>query len=228
MASASCAVDLAPHSPACALLGRKADLFDQMVCCVVKRLVPSGFKALASGAVACLALAGLGVDAPRAQADAGSTSGFEFRWDSQRDYRKLYYFISSGRATARSDYYLVLSPKDRKTALIKLAIAVPKDFDTKLDPKAIELCFMNRGGVREKTGCKEVIPATVEVSADSTAVEIFPDRPVPTGKSIGVHMRLYNPFNPGMYQFNALGQAPGDVPVSGYLGSWVIEISPET
>jgi len=199
-----------------------------MVCCVVKRLVPSGFKAFASAAAACLALAGLGVDAPRAQADAGSTSGFEFRWDSQRDYRKLYYFISSGRATARSDYYLVLSPKDRKTALIKLAIAVPKDFDTKLDPQAIELCFMNRGGVREKTGCKEVIPATVEVSADSTAVEIFPDRPVPTGKSIGVHMRLYNPFNPGMYQFNALGQAPGDVPVSGYLGSWVIEISPET
>jgi hypothetical protein len=30
-----------------------------------------------------------------------------------------------------------------------------------------------------------------------------------------------------MYQFNALAQAPGDVPVSGYLGSWVIQIDPQ-
>jgi hypothetical protein len=31
-----------------------------------------------------------------------------------------------------------------------------------------------------------------------------------------------------MYQFNALAQAPGDVPVSGYLGSWVIQIDPQS
>ena len=29
-----------------------------------------------------------------------------------------------------------------------------------------------------------------------------------------------------MYQFNALIQAPGDVPVSGYVGSWLIQIDP--
>jgi hypothetical protein len=29
-----------------------------------------------------------------------------------------------------------------------------------------------------------------------------------------------------MYQFNALAQAPGDVPVSGYLGSWLIQVDP--
>jgi len=27
-----------------------------------------------------------------------------------------------------------------------------------------------------------------------------------------------------MYQFNALIQAPGDVPVAGYVGSWLIDI----
>ena len=36
-------------------------------------------------------------------------------------------------------------------------------------------------------------------------------------------MKIFNPSQ-GMYQFNALAQAPGDVPVSGYLGSWVIDI----
>jgi hypothetical protein len=27
-----------------------------------------------------------------------------------------------------------------------------------------------------------------------------------------------------MYQLNAMAQAPGDIPVSGYLGSWMIQI----
>ena len=183
-------------------------------------------KRIVAGAAAALVFSVVGVH-PQAASAQGSPSGFEFRWDSSKDYRKLYYYLSSARATARSDYYLVLSPKDRKTALIKLSISIPKDFDSKLNPKDIELCVMRRGSVRSKTGCSEIIPATVEVSPDGTAVEIFPERPVPTGKSIGVHMRLINPYNPGMYQFNALGQAPGDVPVSGYLGSGVIEISPE-
>ena len=43
---------------------------------------------------------------------------------------------------------------------------------------------------------------------------------------IGVYMNIFNPFNIGMYQFNALAQAPGDVPMAGYLGSWLIQIDP--
>jgi hypothetical protein len=39
-------------------------------------------------------------------------------------------------------------------------------------------------------------------------------------------MTLFNPFTAGMFQFNALAQAPGEVPISGYLGSWLIEIDP--
>ena len=49
---------------------------------------------------------------------------------------------------------------------------------------------------------------------------------MPDTGTIGVYMRLFNPFNTGMYQFNALAQAPGDVPISGYLGSWLIQIEP--
>ena len=37
-------------------------------------------------------------------------------------------------------------------------------------------------------------------------------------------MKIFNPSNSGMFQFNALAQAPGDVPVAGYLGSWLIDI----
>jgi hypothetical protein len=87
---------------------------------------------------------------------------------------------------------------------------------------------MKEGGMLSRTRCEKDIPATVEVAADGTAIEIFPDTPVPVGKTIGVYMNLFNPFDIGMYQFNALAQAPGDVPVSGYLGSWVIQIDPQS
>jgi hypothetical protein len=29
-----------------------------------------------------------------------------------------------------------------------------------------------------------------------------------------------------MFQLNAMAQAPGDIPVSTYLGSWIISIDP--
>ena len=183
--------------------------------------------ALAYGLAAATGLAtGLAGMPLVARADVGNSSGFEFRWDTDKDFRKLWYHVSNGRATNRSDYYLVLGPKDRQTALLKLAISVPKDFDAAIDPKRIQLCYMLRGGITRKTECQEVIPAVVEVSKNNNAIEVFPNQPVPVGRSIGVRIQLTNPYNPGMYQFNALAQAPGDVPISGYLGSWVIEISP--
>jgi hypothetical protein len=182
---------------------------------LIKRLLPLSAFFLALAAP---------LSAPVAHAQAGSSSGFEFRWDNSRDFRKLYYFLTLADAGARSDYYLVLGPKDRKTALLKLAISVPSYFDAKINPSDVSLCTIKQGGIASKTRCLETIPATVEVAPDGTAIEIFPDRPVATGTTIGVYMQIFNP-SAGMYQFNALGQAPGAVPISGYLGSWVVEIN---
>ena len=150
----------------------------------------------------------------------------EFRWDNTKDYRRLYYFMTETQRLKRSEYYLILKPKDRKTAILKLDVGMPKSFDTKINPKYVKLCYMKEGGMLARTRCEQDIPATVEVAADGTGIEIFPDTPVPVGKTIGVYINLFNPFNAGMYQFNAMAQAPGDVPVSGYLGSWLIQIDP--
>jgi hypothetical protein len=158
----------------------------------------------------------------------GTPGLVEFRWDSSKDYRKLYFFMTDTKRLKRSEYYLILKPKDRKTAILKLTVGIPKSFDTKIDPKFVKLCTMKEGGMLSRTRCEADIPATVEVAADGTAIEIFPDTPVPVGKTIGVYINLFNPFNIGMYQFNALAQAPGDVPVSGYLGSWLIQIDPQS
>ncbi len=190
----------------------------------------AGFRMGAAGTAmaAALGLAGVAAAlAPMLPVKGQGTPGLvEFRWDSSKDYRKLYYFMTDTKRLKRSEYYLILKPKDRKTAILKLVVGIPKSFDTKIDPKRVKLCYMKEGGMLARTRCESDIPATVEVAADGTAIEIFPDTPVPVGKTIGVYINLFNPFNAGMYQFNALAQAPGDVPVSGYLGSWLIQIDP--
>merc|ERR1711965_570664 len=60
----------------------------------------------------------------------------EFRWESDNNYRKLYYVQTSTRTRERSDYYLMLRPKDRKTAILKLSITVPDYFNAKIRPLA--------------------------------------------------------------------------------------------
>ena len=161
---------------------------------------------------------------PKAALAQGTPSIMEFRWDQTKDYRKLYYFTTNTARQQRSEYYFVLKPKDRKTAILKLAISVPKTFDTTIDPKRIKLCYMKSGSFTRRTRCDETIPATVEVTTDGRSIEIFPDTPVPVGKTIGVYMQVINPPSAGMFQFNALAQAPGAVPISGYLGSWLIQV----
>jgi hypothetical protein len=156
----------------------------------------------------------------------GTPSLMEFRWDNTKDYRKLYYFMTYTERLKRSEYYLILKPKDRKTAILKLSITIPSYFDTKIDPKRVKLCKMSEGGMMARTKCQETIPATIEIAENGSAIEIFPDKPVPDTGTIGVYMNIFNPFNIGMYQFNALAQAPGDVPMAGYLGSWLIQIDP--
>jgi hypothetical protein len=176
------------------------------------------------------ALAGIGSLAasflePPAQAQ-GTPSLMEFRWDNTKDYRKLYYFMTETQRLKRSEYYLILRPKDRKTAILKLSITIPSYFDAKINPKRVKLCKMSEGGMMSRTRCQETIPATIEIAENGSAIEIFPDTPVPDTGTIGVYMNIFNPFNIGMYQFNALAQAPGDVPIAGYLGSWLIQIEP--
>jgi hypothetical protein len=177
-------------------------------------------------AAACLAgtaalLAPLGMPRARAQ---GTPSIMEFRWDPSRDYRKLYYFTTSTVRLQRGEYYFVLKPKDRKTAILKLALSFPKDFESTIEAKNIKLCYMAAGSFTKKTRCDKDIPATVEVAANGKTVEVFPDTPVPVGKTIGVYMMIFNPRQAGMFQVNAMAQAPGDIPVSGYLGSWLIQV----
>lgn len=179
------------------------------------------------GTAGMLGLGGLGNGAlVRPAAAQGTPSLLEFRWENSRDYRRLYYYVSNTQRLRRSDYYLLLRSRDRNTAILKLSVTIPPSFDSTIDTNRVRLCRMNEGGVLARTRCLEELPATIELAENGRALEIFPDTPIPDTGTVGVHIRLFNPFNTGMYQFNALAQAPGDVPISGYLGSWLIQIEP--
>ena len=195
-----------------------------------KRQLPLIAAGLTAGTLSILSLATLAL-APLANPGAvraqGTSGLVEFRWDNTKDYRRLYYFITETHRLKRSEYYLILRPKDRKTAIMKLSITIPAYFDVKIEPSQVKLCKMQEGGMLSRTKCIEKIPATIEVAANGKAIDIFPDIPVSDQGTIGVYINLFNPFNSGMYQFNALAQAPGDVPMAGYLGSWLIDIDPD-
>ncbi|MEB3303696.1 MAG: DUF2808 domain-containing protein [Cyanobacteriota bacterium] len=186
-------------------------------------------RSAAAGVGAALALAPLlaaPLVAPQASQAQGTPGLMEFRWDNSKDYRKLYFFQSDTQRLKLSDYYLILKPKDRKTAILKLTVSMPKGFDSQIDPKRVKLCRMSEGGMLKRTRCEKEIPATVEVNAKAGTIEIFPETPLSDKQTVGVYMRIFNPFNIGMYQFNAMAQAPGDIPISTYLGSWLIQIDP--
>ncbi len=210
----------APWSAPLSRLGRHSALIGRSRA----RRAARAIVGLGTGVAACLALplASPWWTAPvRAQ---GTPGLMEFRWDNTKDYRKLYFFQTDTTRLKLSDYFLILKPKDRKTAILKLTVAIPKGFDSKIDPKRVKLCRMTEGGMLKRTRCDKEIPATVEVNQKAGTIEIFPDAPVSDKHTIGVYMRIFNPFNIGMYQFNALAQAPGDIPISTYLGSWLIQI----
>ena len=176
-----------------------------------------GAAALASGvALTCL-------NDVKAQSSAG-TPGISFRWNNNEGFKKLYFFISNQERDTWSNYSLILKAKDRKAAILKLDVTVPQYFDTTINPKEVALKYCQVGSALKRTRCNETIPATVELANDGKTLEIFPESPVPPDRAIGVVFPVYNPGS-GMYQFNALAQAPGDVPMAGYLGSWVIELT---
>ncbi len=176
---------------------------------------------LASGVV-CSSLLIEGFLQPKA---TSSPSLLEFRWENSQDYRKLYYYQSSKEKRDRSTYYLVLKPNDRKTAILKLSIKVPDYFNASIPTKNLSLCKVNIGGMLSKTRCIEKVPAIFEINKEQTNIDIFPNNPIPAEGTYAVVMKIFNPTQSGMFQFNALGQPPGDIPISRYIGSWTIDIN---
>tara|TARA_Y100001968_G_C19130834_1_gene606640 strand:+ start:109 stop:705 length:597 start_codon:yes stop_codon:yes gene_type:complete len=158
-----------------------------------------------------------------------ANNGFaEFQWDQDPAYKKLRYLQSSKVKLDRAKYFFFFRSRDRNTAIIKLKIKVPKNFDAKINPKKLSFCQVKMGGFSERTKCVKNIPAIIEVDQNQTNIEIFPNQAIPTDKkTYALVMKIFNPRRSGMFQFSAFSQSPGDLPISQYLGTWNITIDTE-
>ena len=155
-------------------------------------------------------------------------AGLEFQWDQDSGYRRLKWFQKENRRKFRNTIYFFLRPSDRRTDLLKIDLAIPKNFKTTLDKEKISLCKVKIGGFDSRTKCLEDLPADIEINTDESSLRslnIYPYSPIPSDKESYaiVLKKVINPKRSGLYQFHSYGQSKGES-VSSYLGSWTIVI----
>ena len=155
-------------------------------------------------------------------------AGLEFQWDQDSGHRRLKWFQKEDRRKFRNTIYFFLRPSDRRTDLLKIDLAIPKNFKTTLDKEKISLCKVKIGGFDSRTKCLEDLPADIEINTDESSLRslnIYPYSPIPSDKESYaiVLKKVINPKRTGLYQFHSYGQSKGKS-VSSYLGSWTIVI----
>ena len=152
-------------------------------------------------------------------------SGIEFRWDQDKTYKKLKYIQTSKDRLDRSTYYFLLKKNQRNTAILKLSLKFPEYFKATIKNKNVNLCRAKLGGYKGRTKCLEKLPAAVEINNNMKTIDIYPSTPIPADKSAyAVVLKMFNPRKAGFYQINTYSQSPGELPISLYLGSYLIEI----
>jgi len=154
--------------------------------------------------------------------------GLEFQWDQNTGYRKLKWFQKENKKNFRNTIYFFFRPLDRRADLLKIDLAIPKTFKTKIKKDKISFCKVKIGGFESRTRCLENIPADIEIKNDESSlnkmINIYPLSKIPTNKdSYAIVLKAKNPTRSGLYQFHSYGQPAGKA-LSSYLGSWTIVI----
>ena len=154
-------------------------------------------------------------------------AGLEFQWNQDSNYRRLKWFQKENKRKFRNKIYFFLRPSDRKTDLLKINLAIPKNFKSTLKNEKISFCKVLIGGFENRTKCLEDIPADIEINTDKSglrSLDIYPYSPIPSNKdSYAIVLKVFNPKKSGLYQFHSYGQPKGKS-FSSYLGSWTIVI----
>ena len=154
-------------------------------------------------------------------------AGLEFQWNQDSNFRRLKWFQKEDKRKFRNKIYFFLRPSDRKNDLLKINLAIPKNFKSTLKNEKISLCKVLIGGFENRTKCLEDIPADIEIKNDDSglrSIDIYPYSPIPSNKdSYGIVLKVFNPKKSGLYQFHSYGQPKGKS-FSTYLGSWTIVI----
>ena len=152
-------------------------------------------------------------------------AGLEFQWNQNTGYKRLKWFQKESNTNFRNTIYFFFRPSDRDTSLLKIDLAIPKTFKTKIKKKNISFCKVKIGGFESRTKCLEDIPVDIEIKNEESSlkrINIYPLSPIPSNKdSYALVLKATNPKRKGLYQFHSYGQPIGKTS-SSYLGSWTI------
>ena len=157
-----------------------------------------------------------------------SKAGLEFQWDQDSGYKRLKWFQKENQKRFRNKIYFFFRPSDRKAELLKINLAIPKSFKSKLKTENISFCKVKIGDFDSRTKCLEDIPADIDIITDESSslrsINIYPYKPIPANKeSFALVLKVFNPNKSGLFQFHSYAQSKGKS-VSSYLGSWTIVI----
>ncbi|BAZ41488.1 hypothetical protein NIES4101_74540 [Calothrix sp. NIES-4101] len=144
-------------------------------------------------------------------AQSGFTLWSGVKGDNQLNYR----FDFGGQANGWDRLRLRVPNKKLQTAVAQLVISYPEYYKGSFDPKKIEV----------KVKGKNIPLQEVKWDKDSHAISIFPQEAIPAGSNVEIvlsNMRM--PSFGGMYYFNVAIQSPGDVPISRYIGTAIVNI----
>ena len=154
-------------------------------------------------------------------------AGMEFQWNQNSGLKRLKWFQKENNKSFKNTIYFFLRPSDRNAELIKINLAIPKAFKSKLKNEKISFCKVRIGGFESRTKCLETIPADIEINTDESSlrsINIYPYSPIPNNKeSYAIVLKVMNPNKSGLFQFHSYGQAKGEL-ISSYLGSSTIVI----
>jgi hypothetical protein len=121
-----------------------------------------------------------------------------------------------GQSNGWDRYRLRINNKKLKTAVAYFVISYPDYYKGTFDPKEIEV------RVRDK----KIALSEVKWDKENRVIQIYPQEPIPAGNNVELVLsNVKNPAFGGVFYFNCSIQSPGDVPLSRYVGTWIISIS---
>ncbi len=126
-----------------------------------------------------------------------------------------YRYDFGGQADGWDRLRLRVDSRKLKTAVAHFVISYPDNYKGSFDPKKIE--------VRAKG--KKVAIQEAKWDKDNRVLEIYPTEAIPAGTGVEIVLsNIKNPAYGGMFYFNCSTQSPGDVPLSRYVGTWIVSV----
>jgi Protein of unknown function (DUF2808) len=147
----------------------------------------------------------------QAQGTSGLTIFSGISSDNQLNYKLDY----DGKPGSTDRYHLRIPARKLEFAISRLVINYPETYQGTFDTDA----------VRVEVAGDRIDLDDVTWDQENRVIEIYPKEPIPADKRVEIVLsNVRNPTRVGTHYFNASIQSPGDVPLTRYVGTWILSI----